>query len=278
MTFFQFIGQNTFNLDPTSSSRFTVTDKVWPTNVGEADVCMWNDDKLSAFTITIDDNIESEVPFWETMIDKYGFNFTWFVITEAAGENNVSDWSLYNSVAAKGSQINGHDDRNWYDTPGEGETNPTDAEYLATLQATKTKVNTEVTSGDNQCLTYAYPYGEGNETEMRKVFIANRGTVGVLNKHDLVNYLDVNSVSSHYLYPDDTKRDTYILPLMNTTSTLYGHNYYRGWGSTHFHAIGGATNETLVDEFLQYLTDKPDLWVAGLQKWRNIHSLLLHII
>lgn len=46
MTFFQFIGQNTFNLDPTSSSRFTVTDKVWPTNVGEADVCMWNDDKL----------------------------------------------------------------------------------------------------------------------------------------------------------------------------------------------------------------------------------------
>ncbi len=263
--FAQSIAQNTLNLDPTGSSRFTVTDKVWPSNVGEADVCMWNDDKLSAFTITIDDNIEPEVPFWDSMIDKYGFNFTWFVITEADPAYNVSNWSLYNGVAAKGSQINGHDDRNWYNNPdsGAGEVNPTDAEYLSRLQTTQTKVNTEVTSGNNDCLTYAYPYGEGNETEMRKVFIANRGTTGLLNNHDIVDYLNVNSVSSHFLYPDDTKRDTYILPLMNTTSTLYGTNYYRGWGSTHFHAINGVANETLVDEFLQYLTDKPDLWVAG---------------
>lgn len=263
IVFVQSVAQNTLNLDPTGTSRFSVTDKAWPLNVGEADVCMWNDDKLSAFTLTIDDNNEQDIPFWKTMLSTYGFNFTWFVITEADAQYNVQNWNLYNDLAELGSQINGHDDRNWYDNPGAGETNPTDAEYLAGLQATQAKVNTEVTSGENSCLTYAYPFGEGNDTEARKVFISIRDVVGVLNKVDLVDYLHVNSISSSAIYGDDTSRDKYILPLMNTTSALYGTNYYRGWGSTHFHSIGDAANEIKVEEFIQYLANKSDLWVAG---------------
>ena len=259
----QSFGQNEFNLGSSNGSRFSVTDKVWPANIGDGDVCMWNDDKLAAYTITIDDNIESEVPFWKTMITKYGFNFTWFVITEAAPQHNVQDWNLYRDLANLGSEVQGHDDRNWYESPSEGETNPTDEEYLARLEATKTKIDTEVTTGNTTCLTYAYPYGEGNQTEAAKAYISMRGTLGLLNQANTVNYNDINSVSSHYVYPDDTKRDTYILPLLNTSSNLFGTNYYRGWGSTHFHSIGGEANENLVDEFLQYLTEKPDLWVAG---------------
>jgi len=265
-TFFVFaqsIAQDKLNLDPTTTSRFTVTDKVWPSNVGEGDVCLWNDDKLSAFTITIDDNIESDIPFWKTMITKYGFNFTWFVITEADAQYNVSNWQLFNDVAAFGSQINGHDDRNWYNNRGAGETNPTDAEYLARLQATQTKINTEVTSGDNKCLTYAYPFGEGNETEARKVFSAIRGVTGLLNLADKVNYLDVNSISNPHIDKDEASRDLYVLPLLDKTSTLYNQNYYRGWGSTHYHGVADAASQTKVDEFLQYLTDKEDLWVDG---------------
>ncbi|MFY0713502.1 T9SS type A sorting domain-containing protein [Seonamhaeicola sp. NFXS20] len=259
---FKSSGQNLFNLDPAVGSRFSITDKVWPTNVGEGDVCLWNDDKLAAFTITIDDNNEQNIPFWKTMITKYGFHFTWFVITEADSQYNVQDWSLYNDLASLGSQINGHDDRNWYSNPTGGETNPTDADYLARLQATKTKVDTEVTSGNNNCLTYAYPYGEGNSTEARKVFIGIRGTQGFLNQANTVNYLDINSISNIYIYDNNTNRDKYILPLLDKTSTLYGTNYYRGWGSTHFHSLDTA-GETTTDAFLQYLANKPELWVAG---------------
>ena len=265
-TFFVFaqsIAQDKLNLDPTNDSRFTVTDKVWPANVGEGDVCLWNDDKLSAFTITIDDNIESDIPFWKTMITKYGFNFTWFVITEADSQYNVSNWQLFNDLATLGSQINGHDDRNWYNDPGAGETNPTDAEYLARLQATQTKINNEVTTGNNGCLTYAYPFGEGNETEARKVFTAIRGVNGVLNLADKVNYLDVNSISNNHIYGDQASRDKYVLPLLDKTSQLYNVNYYRGWGSTHFHGVSAASDQTKVDEFLQYLKDKEDLWIDG---------------
>lgn len=262
MSFIQSIGQNTFNLDPAVGSRFTVTDKVWPTNVGEGDVCLWNDDKLSAFTLTIDDNNEQDIPFWKTMISKYGFHFTWFVTTEADPAYNVQNWSLFNDVAALGSQVDGHDDRNWYNTPTGGETNPSDADYLARLQATLTAINTNVTSGDNECLTYAYPFGEGNETEARKIYIGIRGTQGLLNQSNTVNYLDVNSVSNAHIYGNDTDRDKYILPLLDQVSTLYGTNYYRGWGSTHFHGLDNA-GEIATDDFLQYLANKPDLWVAG---------------
>ena len=262
MSFVQVNGQNTFNLDPTASNRFTTTDKVWPANVGEADVCLWNDDKLAVFTLTIDDNNEQDIPFWKSMITKYGFHFTWFVTTEAASQYNVQDWSLYNDLANMGSQIDAHDDRNWFNAPTGGETNPTDADYFARLQATKTKINTEVTSGNNNNLTYAYPFGEGNETEARKVFIGIRGTTGVLNQVNKVNYLDVNSVSSPHIYNNNTNRDKYILPLLDKTNKLFGTNYYRGWASTHFHGLDAA-GETLADEFLQYLANKPDLWIAG---------------
>ncbi|MCI2229847.1 T9SS type A sorting domain-containing protein [Polaribacter sp. MSW13] len=262
MAFVQLNGQNNLNLDASASPRFTVTDKVWPANVGEADVCLWNDDKLAAFTVTIDDNNEQDIPFWKSMITKYGFHFTWFVINQADSQYNVQDWSLFNDLANMGSQIDGHDDRNWYNNPTGGETNPTDADYLARLQATKTKINTEVTSGNNNNLTYAYPFGEGNETEARKVFIGIRGTNGILNQANSVNYLDVNSVSNPHIYGNDTDRDKYILPILDKVSKLYGVNYYRGWASTHFHGLDAA-QETLADEFLQYLADKPDIWVAG---------------
>lgn len=263
MSCVQLDGQNIFNLDPvTAGSRFSLTDKVWPTNIGDGDVCVWNDDKLAAFTISIDDNNEQNIPFWKTMITKYGFHFTWFVITEAATQYNVQNWTLFNDLAGTGSQINGHDDRNWYNAPTGGQTNPTDADYLARLQATKIKVNTEVISGNNNCLTYAYPFGEGNVTEAKKVFIGIRGTNGILNQANTVNYLDVNSVSNSHLYSNNIDRDKYILPLLNNSSLLYGINYFRGWGSVHFHNLDVA-GQTTTDEFLQYLSDKPELWVAG---------------
>jgi len=261
--FAQSIAQDKLNLDPTNNSRFTVTDKVWPASIGEGDVCLWNDDKLSAFTITIDDNIESDIPFWKTMVTKYGFNLTWFVITEADdSQYNVSNWQLFNDLAATGSQINGHDDRNWYNDPQAGQTNPTPEEYLARLQATQDTINAKVTSGNNKCSTYAYPFGEGNVDEARKLFTAIRGVNGVLNLADKVNYLDVNSVSNNHIYGDQASRDNYVLPLLDKTSTLWGTNYYRGWGSTHFHGVSAAAEQTKVDEFFQYLTDK-DLWLDG---------------
>ncbi len=259
----QSFAQDKYNLDPVTASRFTVTDKVWPQTVGEGDVCLWNDDKLAAFTITIDDNIEGDIPFWKSMINKYGFNLTWFVITEADAQYNVSDWQLFNDVAELGSQVNGHDDRNWYSQdPPAGWTNPTLAEYYARLKRTQDTINAHVVNGGNKCLTYAYPFGDGNPDEARKVFTAIRGVTGILNLADKVNYLDVNSISNTHIDADQASRDNYVLPLLDKTSTLWNQNYYRGWGSVHYHGVGTAEQQQNADDFFQYLKEK-DLWIDG---------------
>lgn len=267
--------QDKLNLDPTDSPRFTVTDKVWPTNVGEADVCLWNDDKLSALTITIDDNMEGDVPFWKSMHSEYGFNFTWFLITEALDDKyNVKNWDLYRSLAINGHQINGHDDINYcndwqdhkIDNPRDDHKslteNPTPENYLLRLKATTNKVNSEVTGGGNKCLTYAYPMGEGMLDEARKEYIAIRGVGGHPNHVDIVNYLDVESISSGNLF--SLGIDFYLPSLLDKSSTLWGHNYYRGFGSIHFHGISTDKQKSEVRELMIYLTDKSDLyWVDG---------------
>ena len=76
--------QDKFSLKTSSEPRFEITDKVWQQTIGDANVCLWSDDKLSAFTITIDDNNEQDIPFWQAITRKVCLSiYTWFVITEA---------------------------------------------------------------------------------------------------------------------------------------------------------------------------------------------------
>ncbi|MCK5824945.1 MAG: T9SS type A sorting domain-containing protein, partial [Ichthyobacteriaceae bacterium] len=239
--------------------RFEVKDKQWPANHGDADVSLWKNDKLSAFTVTIDDNPVVDIPFWKNMQEEFDFGFTWFVITEAEDKYNVKDWATFVELQALGNEVQGHDDRNWYSTTAipDGESNPTDADYLARLQATQNKINAEITKG--KCLTYAYPFGEGNDAEARKQFISIRGTKGVLNNANTVNYLNVNSVSSPHIVKAP---QTYLPALLNKTSTLYNSNYYRGWGSTHFHSLHTQADKDGAKALLQELKNA-DFWVGG---------------
>lgn len=74
-------GKQLLNLEakPTKP-RFKVTDRVWPGEHGQADVCLWAEDKLASVTFGVDDNICSEHPWWIEMGRRYDFRCTWFVI------------------------------------------------------------------------------------------------------------------------------------------------------------------------------------------------------
>lgn len=349
--------QDKLNIEKTNTSRFVVGDRTWPANVGEAEVCLWEDDRLAAFSISIDDNMESDIPFWQQMQTDYGFNFTWFVIP-----NLVNDWGNFSSLLAEGNDIQGHDDRNWtnniawqYNSTESTDPDPavitdvpnfvmnenatetfsfsvsntagdpiaitlqwlndvyvaietpsfatqtvdganvtvdlapvsgdndayylqitadngvsktikrvrvgvvtTLGEYASSIAAAQTGVNDNVTNGN--CVTYAYPYGEGVESEAAKLYISARGTHGTPNLADKVNYMNVNSISSVNLLKYGA--DYYLLPLLDTEAKLWNANYYRGWASTHFHSVG-ADGQKIKDLF-QYLTDKGDsFWVAS---------------
>jgi hypothetical protein len=279
------------NLDPTTTQRFTTIDKQWGTNFGDAAVCLWKDDKVSAFSITIDDNIETETDFWKAKQATYGFPFTWFLITEAgtwpgfdgAGVEsaNVKDWNKYIDLAQLGNFIDCHDDRNYYNTVG-SIPNPDSLKYVSRLKATRQKVDGMLSSTGNKALCYAYPFGEGNSNWARTQFIAFRGTTGVLNQANKVNYLNINSVSSPAI---SAAPATYIDPLLNKVSTLFNVNYYRGWGSTHFHGLYTDDAKTKADNLLQYLFARKDsIWVSGFSaiaqysQSRDTHHLTVNSI
>ncbi|MDD2797801.1 MAG: T9SS type A sorting domain-containing protein [Bacteroidales bacterium] len=257
------------NLDPAVTPRIANINKQWGSKFGDASVCLWKDDKVAAFTISIDDNIETEVDYWKTTLANYKLPVTWFLITDGqtwpdfdvvATNPNVKDWNKYLTAIKQGHCIGGHDDRNWYNTPTTPP-NPDSLRYVTRLKSTRQKIDAELDSYGNQALTYAWPYGEGNANYGRTQFIAMRGTYGVLNQVDKVNYLNVNSVSSPAVV---AALPTYIDPLLDKGAKLYNVTYYRGWGSTHFHALGTADAKTKAEGLLQYLKAREDsLWVGG---------------
>ena len=253
--------QGRFNLGSSSEPRFEVTDIVWPQTIGDMSVCLWNDDKLSAFTITIDDNNEQDIPYWQKLQVKYGFPYTWFVITEASKKLNVKDWELFDKLSKAGNAIQGHDDQNWYQHPKKGQRNPSNRKYRKRLQKTITSIEEHVSN--QKCLTYAYPWGVGNKEVASELFIASRSAVGLLNSANQIDFTQIRSVSNPHIYRNDSSRDKYILPLIDKFSKLEDKNYYRGWGSTHFHQITSKEAQTITDEFLNYLKQKEEkLWIG----------------
>ena len=64
-------------------TRFVApTDLVWPEKPGEADVCLWQDDKFAATCVTIDDKCRPDHDWWLKLTDELGFKVTWFVMTD----------------------------------------------------------------------------------------------------------------------------------------------------------------------------------------------------
>ncbi|GEM_PF-236699 len=253
--------QDKFNLKATSEPRFEITDKVWGQTIGDASVCLWNDDKLAAFTITIDDNNEQDIPYWQELQEKYSFPYTWFVITEANKKQNVKNWKLFDELSKAGNAIQGHDDQNWYDHLKKGQRNPSIRRYRKRLQKTITSIEEQIV--DQKCVTYAYPWGQGNTEEVHKQFIASRGVIGLLNASNQIDFKQIRSISNPHIYKNDSTRNRYISPLLDKFSKLEDKNYYRGWGSTHFHHINSEEAQKTTDEFLNYLKQKEaKFWIG----------------
>lgn len=261
---------NKLNLDRTSKSRLSTISKQWGTNYGDASVCLWKGDKTAAFAIFIDDNQESQVDFWKGLQAKYNVCFTWVLITEAgtwpdvdvanAGNSNVKNWSLYVDLANLGNCIGGHDDRNWYAKPTTV-SNKDSLTYVTRLKNTRIKIDTELATTKNKCLTYAYPYGEGNAAWARTQYIAFRGTTGTLNNPDTLNYLNVNSISSPYFTTYSVASG--VDPLIDPAVKLYNNSYYRGLGCVHFH-FADDIQKTSAENLASYLNQKRgEIWSDG---------------
>lgn len=113
-----------FNLpDKPTKPRFEVTEKKWPANVGEADLCLWHDDRLAAVSLGVDDNFAGEIDWWKEQAQTYDLKVTWWVITGRVlsdGRSYGGLWSQFQELESLGHAVESHtvthlhiDDLDW---------------------------------------------------------------------------------------------------------------------------------------------------------------------
>ncbi len=237
------------NLDAPTSNRFSIPQNlVWPNEIGKADVCLWNDDKLAAATITIDDNIENNHKWWLSMQDKYDISFTWFIII-----GKVSSWDKYQTLIDAGNEIQTHDLAIAPVVHGDANSF-SDEDYMRDITLARDTINKMLTN--NQSYTFAYPYGKQRNYISRTKFVAMRGVTGLMNYANKINYLDVNSRSATN-DPED------IRILLDPTHKLWNMVFYRGLASYHYHYVAYGSARTKTEAFLAELSAKSDsIWIG----------------
>jgi hypothetical protein len=210
--------------------RFQLRDRDWPDDRQTASICLWRDDALAAFSLTIDDNCAANVPWWKAMVAKHGLRPTWFLVTEDVGGRTAETggtWELWRSLVAAGSDVQSHSvthlrhlDAAW---PG------IEHEYAASKQAITSNMP------GHRCLTIAYPGGKDmglNDPALAaKHFIAGRGVVGTPNCANRIWYLKTNATSRLSL-------DGGSVPSIGMNSLFDAKSqYWRGWYVCIFHFI-----------------------------------------
>jgi peptidoglycan/xylan/chitin deacetylase (PgdA/CDA1 family) len=242
------------NLPKPEKARFEIKDRDWPAKVGEASVCLWKDDKLAAVSVTIDDNHVQDHPFWLETGQKYGFRFTWFVITRRVGQDGIGGkWEDFIKLQKAGHDIQSHTVDHFNAT--QGPPLPVEDNYAKAIPAIEKNLP------GSKVLTLAYPGGtkpDPNDPEIAaKYYIAARGTVGTFNPVNKINYINTHSVGN------GPKLDpNYWAGLPNAIKFNEKRaNDFRAWISIHYHGVNDQLKKTIAANFDYIKEHAADFWM-----------------
>jgi len=293
--------KNRFNLsDKPEKPRFKVTDKTWPQKIGEADICLWHDDKLAALSFGVDDNQPGDIDWWKEQASKYDFKLTWFLITGRIDySRSVGFWKQYRELSEMGHGIESHSvthlhmtDPNWGgkawsyaataeakkadpDAPKPGEPMKRTDPSTLTLKPeeiakgveweyVESKAQLEKNFPGKQAGALAYPGGgftKYNDRQLAaKVYRTVRGTHGSANSANAVDYMATNAQSTWDFGGEGHH------PVGNVNNilepNLYRGMFYRGWAVLFCHNIVDAMKPRMQETFEWKQTNSDKLWVG----------------
>jgi len=238
---------------PKPVSRFKVTDLTWPAKPGEAEICMWKNDKIAPVSFTVDDNWASEVPWWLEQSAKYGnFPITWFIITKkVGGRSNGGTWELWNEVLAKGHDVQSHTHTHLHTE--EPDWQNIDWEY------TESKKLIEANMPGHRARMLAYPGGANSklndETVAAKHYAGARWATGTLVPPDTVDYIGVRAITESSF---DNPKASWADPkrILDPNDKVF-----RAWCVPIYHGAGDKTAER---PFFQWTADNQGvLWLGS---------------
>ena len=241
--------------------RFELRDRDWPANPGEASICLWKDDALAAFTIAIDDNCATNIPWWMEMCPKYGLRPTWFIVTDGVGgprSMNSGTWETWKAVTAAGFDVQSHTVHHLVTSSSTWKN--MEADYAESKEAIEASIP------GHKCLTLAYPGGKGQEMNdpalAAKYYIGARGARPFANPANQIYYMEVNASSGFRI--DDAEYPTMNLNIVFDPSPK--NNLWRGWSFGFCHYINPDDKSHAAMEkkfaYIQGKVKSNDLWPA----------------
>lgn len=231
--------------------RFAVKGITWPANPGDAEICLWKDDKIAPMSFTVDDNSAPDVPWWLDMADRHGFRVTWFIISNNVKGGYGGDWALWKNVLAKGHDVQSHththlrgsDTSEW---PG------IDWEY-----AESKRVIEENLPG-HRVRFLAYPGGARPDPNDRNVaarrYAGARSGTGTLVSPASMDYFATRAIVEGSLgNPKSAWADF-------TRALDPADKLYRAWGIYIYHRVKDKTPERAIFRFID--ENKDVLWLS----------------
>ncbi len=276
--------------DPPKEPRFVITDKVWPAKAGEASICLWEDDKLAAMSLGIDDNNAGDIPYWKELSKKYhGLNITWNLITcnidgvvSKGRVGSAGTWDLWNQMVKNGFRVESHSmTHNHGNVPGDGWPGPDweAAESAHMIDSHIPGYRTRI---------YAYP-GAGVHAfgvprtliksavrpALIKYYVGARGGGGdAINQANMIDYFDIHSTTGSVPKildkdPDPRMAAQNLYNLFDPDPASKFHKNYRGWANVFIHFINNekdfekSTYNVAYEKVLKFYDDNRDkLWTG----------------
>lgn len=260
-------GDHLLNINQSPKApRFLNLEKKWPSNPGEAAICLWADDKVAAWSIEIDDNQNQDIPWWEEQSKAHGgLPLTWFIITSHVGDNGIgSTWDTLKRLQDEGFRLESHTvthfihlDDNWQGL---------DWDYSQAIKDLDTNLPNHATH------FLAYPGGSNPNPNDRdvaaKYYMSVRGGLGTPVAANMIDYLDVNGYHPVIGNPRASWADpTNVLNEKN--SNPGNQRYYRGWTNMFWHGVNHKPGLSPLDPLSEacaiavldwITTNKDNLW------------------
>lgn len=248
--------------DPKGVARYTISGRVWPSTLGEASICMWKDDKVAAFSLTIDDNHIQDHAFWTQLSNEFGFKLTWFIIGNKVGWQNES-WTNWQNLLNAGHDIQSHGFSHLCDAMF-----PTQREYQQSVDIMMANLR------NAQVITHAYPFGSksnkvssaceciktlNDRTEAAKYFIAARDVVGAISAINKIDFMAVPSISNLRNFFNSATTFAYFDSVLDPNNRIN----YRAWYCGHMHHLPDQATKDAMRQIFQHLrTRANDVWVG----------------
>ncbi len=248
---------------------------------GTATVTKWADNKKSAFTLSFDDAKISQFTYVRPILNTYGLNATFFLITGEVCLDHPNweygYWWQYDSLAHEGNEIGSHTITHpELDTLAVGSINqPGTLDY----ELYQSKMTIEKMIPGYKCISFAYPYCVYNNSVINEVskFYENARSCGAYSDPSSISGADlykIQAVDIYFNHPRGTTTDDEAFDIY-TDNILTRSINTGGWANFYAHDVlpwnqisDTANSDTTICS--TYFFDKLCNWVKQESDSNNI--------